>query len=157
MTQSPRRTIVINVTLDRDDLLSMKPLPSININLNEDKLRSRNSSSSSVVSSPIEDIDDPRIQKELTKVLEKTLPIPNPPDTAVLYNSISGATAELMKRVEKYHIQGLEKKSYVISTIDAYLQSHGVDGPVIACLVQKFLPNLIDTLIAIDRRDVQLK
>ena len=66
----------------------------------------------------------------------------------------------LMQIVEKYNINGTEKKEMVIKIIKNIISEHKNDiknFDYIENFIKKTLPSLIDTIVLLDRKDLHIK
>jgi hypothetical protein len=64
---------------------------------------------------------------------------------------------EMMKFVEKYNLNGLEKKDLIISTLKTYLYSVDIHLANQDYLLSTICPELIDVLISVDSRKIKIR
>jgi hypothetical protein len=95
------------------------------------------------------------IYNKLYKSLELTVQNKKLTTTNVLF-----ITTNLMKTVEKYNgIHGEEKKDLIINVVRKFVvdRLEVEDGDVMLLFVDEFLPQIIDTLILVDTKQIKIK
>jgi hypothetical protein len=62
-----------------------------------------------------------------------------------------------MKFVENFNIDGMDKKTLLISSIKKFLSIEKLNSPEIDMILDKICPELIDILLLVDKRKIIIR
>ena len=84
------------------------------------------------------------IYKELKSILSG--------DKNMLYTNLIYIITQLMKFVENFNLEGTDKKTIIIESIEKFLTMENMNSPELTVILNKVCPELIDILLLVDKR-----
>jgi hypothetical protein len=93
-----------------------------------------------------------RLHEELKKIIEKS---------SINRSNIITIVISLMQIVEKYQdVSGVQKKAIILKSLELVINdqiSDEEEAKALNLLVEVTLPTLIDTVVSIDKKEIQIK
>ena len=89
------------------------------------------------------------IYKELKSILSG--------DKNMLYTNLIYIITQLMKFVENFNLEGTDKKTIIIESIEKFLTMENMNSPELTVILNKVCPELIDILLLVDKRKIIIR